>query len=170
MKSSNGNIFRVTGHFCAGNLPVAGDFPAQRPVRRSFDVSLICAWINGSVNNRKAGDLRRHRASLMKIPGWLLLDDDFVRRLHLHCVHNSCNVACATGPCVLLGPFGSAPNTKTYIFLISSFSCLCPIHWSQVLSRWWRCSWSSTDRRCPNYIWGEGLGVGLGWSGGGGIE
>ena len=24
--------------------------------------SLFCAWINGSVNNRKAGDLRRHRA------------------------------------------------------------------------------------------------------------
>ena len=24
--------------------------------------SLICAWINGWVNNRKAGDLRRHRA------------------------------------------------------------------------------------------------------------
>ena len=24
--------------------------------------SLICTWINGSVNNREAGDLRRHRA------------------------------------------------------------------------------------------------------------
>ena len=27
-----------------------------------------------------------------------------------------------------------------------------PIHWSQVLSREWRCSWSSADRRCSNYI------------------
>ena len=27
------------------------------------------------------------------------------------------------------------------------------IHWSQVLSQEWRCSWSSTDRRCSNYIW-----------------
>ena len=61
MTSSNGNIFRVTGH-CAGNSPVSGEFPAQRPVTRSFDVSLICAWINGWVNNREAGDLRRHRA------------------------------------------------------------------------------------------------------------
>ena len=34
---SNGNIFRVTGH-CAGNSPVTGDFPAQRPMMRSFDV------------------------------------------------------------------------------------------------------------------------------------
>ena len=29
---------------------------------------------------------------------------------------------------------------------------LCPIHWNQVLSREWRCSWSSTERRCSNYI------------------
>ena len=39
------------------------------------------------------------------------------------------------------------------MFLVSSCSCLCPIHWSQVLSREWRCSWSSADRRCSNYIW-----------------
>ena len=32
MTSSNGNIFRVTGH-----LPVNGEFPAQMPVTRSFD-------------------------------------------------------------------------------------------------------------------------------------
>ena len=30
MTSSNGNIFRVTG-LCAGNSPVTGEFPAQRP-------------------------------------------------------------------------------------------------------------------------------------------
>ena len=37
MTSSNGNIFRVTC-FCTGNSQVPGDFPAQRPVTRSFDV------------------------------------------------------------------------------------------------------------------------------------
>ena len=47
---------------CAGNSPVTGEFPAQRPVTQSFDVSLICAWINGWVNNREVGDLRRHLA------------------------------------------------------------------------------------------------------------
>ena len=36
---------------------------------------------------------------------------------------------------------------------VSSWSCLWPIHWSQVLSREWRCSWGSADRRCSNYIW-----------------
>ena len=43
---------------------------AQSPVnsphkgqwRGAFMFSLICAWINGWVNNREAGDLRRHRA------------------------------------------------------------------------------------------------------------
>ena len=32
-------------------------------------------------------------------------------------------------------------------------SCLRSIHWSQVLSWEWRCSWSSADRGCSNYIW-----------------
>ena len=44
MTSSNGNIFRVTG-----------------PWRGALMVSLICVWINGWINNREAGDLRRHR-------------------------------------------------------------------------------------------------------------
>ena len=47
---------------CAGNSPVPGEFPTQRPVTRSFDALLICARINGWVNNREAGDLRRHGA------------------------------------------------------------------------------------------------------------
>ena len=45
---------------CAGKSPVSGEFPSQRPVTRMF--SLICARLNGWVNNREAGDLRRHRA------------------------------------------------------------------------------------------------------------
>ena len=39
------------------------------------------------------------------------------------------------------------------MFLVSSRSCLRSIHWSQVLSWEWRCSWSSADRRCSSYIW-----------------
>ena len=37
MKSSNGNIFRVTA-LCAGTLPVTGEYPSQRPVTRNCDV------------------------------------------------------------------------------------------------------------------------------------
>ena len=39
------------------------------------------------------------------------------------------------------------------MFHVLPWSCLCPIRWSRVLSREWRCSWSSADRRCSNYIW-----------------
>ena len=37
MTSSNGNIFRVTGHLC-GEFTGPGEIPTQRPVTRSFDV------------------------------------------------------------------------------------------------------------------------------------
>ena len=46
----------------AGNSPVTGEFPTQRPVTRSFDVFFGLHLNNGWVNNREAGDLRRHRA------------------------------------------------------------------------------------------------------------
>ena len=58
--SSNGNIFRVTG-------PLCGEFTGHQwiPRTKASGVELscffICAWINGWVNNRKSGDLRRHR-------------------------------------------------------------------------------------------------------------
>ena len=47
---------------CAGNSPVTGEFLAQGPVSWSFDVFIICAWINDWVNNREAGHFRCHRA------------------------------------------------------------------------------------------------------------
>ena len=62
MTSSNGKIFRVTDHLC-------GEFTAHRwipPTQGQWGgalmFSLICAWINSWVNNREAGDLRRHRS------------------------------------------------------------------------------------------------------------
>ena len=59
MTSSDRSIFRVTGPLCG---EVTGEFPSQRPVTRSFDVFFDLSWITGWVNNREAGDLRRHRA------------------------------------------------------------------------------------------------------------
>ena len=62
MTSSNGNIFRVTG-------PLCGEFTGQRwiPLTKASDAELWCFlwylhWISGWLNNREAGDLRRHRA------------------------------------------------------------------------------------------------------------
>ena len=61
MTSSNGNIFRVTVlvqgiHRSPANSPHKGQW------RGALMFSLICAWIKGCVNNREAGDLRRHHA------------------------------------------------------------------------------------------------------------
>ena len=38
------------------------NFPHKGQWREALMFSLICAWINGWVNNREAGDFRRHRA------------------------------------------------------------------------------------------------------------
>ena len=61
MTSSNGNISRVTGSLC-------GEFTGHRwiPHTKASDAELWCfhwsvPWINGWVNNRQAGDLRRNR-------------------------------------------------------------------------------------------------------------
>ena len=47
---------------CAGNSPVPGEFPAQRPVTQSFDIFFDLRLNNGWVNNPEAGDLRRYCA------------------------------------------------------------------------------------------------------------
>ena len=46
---------------CVGISPVTGEYPSQRPVTRSFDVFFDLRLIK-RMNNREAGDLRRHRA------------------------------------------------------------------------------------------------------------
>ena len=47
---------------CAGNSPVTGEFPHKCQWLRALMFSLICAWTNGWINNRGAGDLRRQGA------------------------------------------------------------------------------------------------------------
>ena len=62
MTSSNGNLFRVTGHLC-------GEFTGPRwiPRTKTTDAELWCFLWSASelkfeVNNREAGDLRRYSA------------------------------------------------------------------------------------------------------------
>ena len=56
MTSSNGNIFGVTGPLSPVNSPHEGQW------HEALLFSLTCAWTNGWVNNRVAGDLTRHSA------------------------------------------------------------------------------------------------------------
>ena len=77
MTSSNGSIFRVTGHLC-------GELTGLRWIPRTmasdadgaFMFSLICVWINGWVNNRQAGDLGRYWAHYdVTVMSWLWVFD-----------------------------------------------------------------------------------------------
>ena len=52
--------------------------PLKGRRRGTWLFSLICTWINGWVNNHKAGDLRRHSAHysvtvMVNRPGWLIV-------------------------------------------------------------------------------------------------
>ena len=47
---------------CAGNSPVNGEFPSQRPVTRSTDVFFDLRVNKNSSKQREAGDMRGHRA------------------------------------------------------------------------------------------------------------
>ena len=60
---------------CAGNSPDPGEFPHKGQWREALMFSLICVWINGWVNNRKAGNLRGYRIHYDVIV-MLFRDDD----------------------------------------------------------------------------------------------
>ena len=45
---------------CAENSSIPGEFPAQRPVTRSFGVFFDLCLNKRLINNREVGDLRRH--------------------------------------------------------------------------------------------------------------
>ena len=62
MKSSNGNIFRVTGNLCREFIGHRWHSSHKGQWRGPLMFSFICSWINASVNNGEAGDWRRHRA------------------------------------------------------------------------------------------------------------
>ena len=53
--------------------------------------------------------------------------------------------ACSTIKPVMYG----TPNPQTEMFLVSSCSCICPIHWRMVFSWEWRWSWSSASGDAP---------------------
>ena len=80
MTSSDGNIFRVTGHLCGGNSSVPGEFPAQRPVTRSFDV-----FFDLRLNKRLS---KQPWSWWFETPSW-----------SLWCHRNNCVTFCFVGVC-----------------------------------------------------------------------
>ena len=68
---------------CAGNSPIPGEFPAQRPVTRSFDVFFdLCP--NKQLSKQSAGDLRRCRAhydvTVMILTRWYMWAGNYIFR------------------------------------------------------------------------------------------
>ena len=55
-------IFSELLAICARNYPVTGEFPVQRPVRRSFDVFFNLRLKKRLSKQHEAGDLKHHRA------------------------------------------------------------------------------------------------------------
>ena len=82
--SSNENFFRVTDHLC-GEFPVNSLHKGQW--RGALMFSLICVWINSWVNNREAGDLRRHRGHYGPTVMWTLLSGISWSFICLLCLH-----------------------------------------------------------------------------------
>ena len=56
-------IFSASLALCAGNSPVSREFPKKGQWRGALMFSLICAWMNGWVNNCEAGELKHHRVN-----------------------------------------------------------------------------------------------------------
>ena len=65
---------------CAGNSPSPVNSPHKGQWRGALMFSLICAWINGRVHTREAGDLRRNRTHY---------DVIVILKQSLNCIHNS---------------------------------------------------------------------------------
>ena len=110
--------------------------PHKGQWRGALMFTLICARINGWVNNREAGDLRRHRAHYDVIVMWRHLKTEFdmrERMVQMYMYRRTPNI--------------SRTKSQNLNASLSSCSCLCPIHWNQVLSR------ERRYRRCSNYIW-----------------
>ena len=61
---------------CAENSPVPVISPHKGQWRGALKFSFIGVWINDWVNNREAGDLRRHRSHYDVIVMWN--SDDFL--------------------------------------------------------------------------------------------
>ena len=90
MTSSDGNIFRATGHLCGEFTGSPVNSPHKGQWRGALMFTLICARINGWVNNREAGDLTRYRAHY----------DVIVMLLERSWQHETCLPICVLPACV----------------------------------------------------------------------
>ena len=83
MTSSNGRkTFRVTGRLIRGIHWSPVNSPYKGQWRGALMFPLIGAWTNGWLNNRDAGDLRRHRAHYCNEQRIIFLSASFKKKKH----------------------------------------------------------------------------------------
>ena len=153
MTSSNGNIFRLTGHLC-------GEFTGHRwiPRTKASDAELWCflwyaPWINGWVNTHEAGYLRRYRAHYDVIVMEIIGTTQRSRGMNttsFSLVIIFSNTAVYTYIYFLHISYyrqtSSTRHIKSKPLNVSRFVLQLPLSnpdWNLVLGREWRCSWSS---------------------------
>ena len=123
--------------FCAVNSPHQGQ------CRGALMFSLICAWTNAWVNNRDAGDLRRHGAR------YDVSYASVCAKFSVKCVlRESCTIGCQV---FLMNIFfsydvGFRKSYSTYMALITLKDQLIN------LVRWWYISWFLKGLR-PSCLW-----------------
>ena len=73
--------------------------PHKGQWREALTFSLICAWINGWVTNREAGDLRRHYAhcNIIVMNHWWMINQQHRKLKSKH--YSECPTSCVTNEC-----------------------------------------------------------------------
>ena len=89
---------------CAGNSPVTGEFPWQRPVTRSFDVFFDLRLNKQLSKQSEAGDLRCHRAHYDFIVMWILESRSDMCDIHI--LPHSPEAVGFVGACVITYSLG----------------------------------------------------------------
>ena len=136
MTSSNGNIFRVTGHFCA-KFTGFRKFHHKGQWRGALMFSLICISIDSWLNNREAGDLRCHYAVTVMVESLNLLTSS------LHISHDIWCMLQVWRRGILKGRMYSMTREKMYCWLPNSVQAFtndlnvahfCHNQWNLILS------------------------------------
>ena len=121
MTSSNGNIFRITDPLC-GEFNGSGEFPAQRPVTRSFDV-----FVGLRLNKRLSKQLW---GWWFETPSWSLW-----RQCNEHTMSCKCMHGTTTREDIRNRHCMTCPHGELNGWLCSILSLLCCMYCSVISTR-----------------------------------
>ena len=135
MTSSNGTIFHVTSLLVLGIHRWPVNSPHKLQGRGALMLSLICPRTNGWVNNRDAGDLKRHRAHLdvaVIVLGNKVVHITNTRSLWRH--HYSCILYYLIYRLHNPGSFCECAQAMRDI--VTSLHCNVALHWLGAFTQW----------------------------------